>query len=248
MTQDPIRDPNQDSNQDSNHDQVRDPSSGPDAAAGTTPPADPVFAAPTPAGVLPVDGLGDLRLPGPGDGDPSPDVARQAPIPAGGRAGAARTRRVAGRAALAVVALAVVGGAVAAGVTTARERATTPVPAAVAQARDVNAVQLVLGSCLRDVPPGDVGRVTVVPCTDEHVAQVVGRTDSATGAVWPGHDALVRKASADCGPGLLGAAGREAEGLSFVVLVPSEDGWAAGDRTGLCLAVSGSPGSDDLLV
>ncbi len=150
-------------------------------------------------------------------------------------------------AAVAVAALAVVGGAVAIGVTTARDRATAPVPATVTGAREVNAAQLVLGSCLRDLPPGDVARVTVTPCGDEHEAQVVGRTDSAAGAVWPGHDALVRKASADCGPDLLGAAGREVDGLTFVVLTPSEDGWAAGDRTGLCVAVTATAGAVDLL-
>ncbi|MFC7878399.1 septum formation family protein [Isoptericola sp. NPDC057391] len=215
-----------------------------------TTPAEPVFAAPTPAGVLPTEGLADLaELGPPGAGDdgaaPPRDAAPGAAAPGGD--GTARARRLAGRAAVAVVALAVVGGAVTIGVTTARDRATAPVPAAVNGAREVNAVQLVLGSCLRDLPPGDVGRVTVVPCAGEHGAQVVGRTDSAAGAVWPGHDALVRKASADCGPGLLGAAGREVEGLAFVVLTPSEDGWSAGDRTGLCVAVSPSPGAVDLL-
>ncbi|MGE9364978.1 septum formation family protein [Isoptericola nanjingensis] len=218
------------------------------APGSAPPPAEPVFAAPTPAGALPADGLTGLGLPGTGDDDAAPAPGDAVPgTPRAGVAGRVRARRVAGRAAVAVVALAVVGGAVAIGVATAHARATAPVPAAVTGAREVNAAQLVLGSCLRELPPGDVGRVTVVPCASEHGAQVVGRTDSAAGAVWPGHDALVRKASADCGPGLLGAAGREDEGPTFVVLTPSEDGWAAGDRTGLCVAVSAAPGTADLL-
>lgn len=229
--------------QDANPQDPTDPS--PDAGRV---PAEPVFAAPTPAGVLPADGLADLGLPGAGADEAAPGGAPQRAARTVDTARAARTRRVAGRAAVAVVALAVVGGAVAIGVTTARDRATAPVPATVTGAREVNAAQLVLGSCLRDLPPGDVGRVTVVPCADGHTAQVVGRTDSASGAVWPGHDALVRKASTDCGPGLLGAAGRDVEGLTFVVLTPSEDGWAAGDRTGLCLAASATPKEGDLLV
>jgi len=105
----------------------------------------------------------------------------------------------------------------------------------------------VLGSCLRDLPSGDVGRVTAVPCDDEHAAQVVGRTDSAPGAVWPGGDALAQRASAVCGPELLGPTGREADGLRFVVLTPSQEGWSRGDRTGLCLAVTDAPGTHDLL-
>ncbi|MFD6136514.1 septum formation family protein [Isoptericola sp. NPDC060257] len=217
------------------------------APGSAPPPAEPVFAAPTPAGVLPADGLVGLGLPGTGDDGAAPPGDAVPRAPRAGGAGTARARRGAGRAAVAVVALAVVGGAVAIGVAAARDRATAPVPAVVTGAREVNATQLVLRSCLRDLPPGDVGRVTVVPCASEHGAQVVGRTDSAAGAVWPGHDALVRKASADCGPGLLGAAGREDVGPTFVVLTPSEDGWAAGDRTGLCVAVSASPATSDLL-
>ncbi|MEL7977365.1 septum formation family protein [Isoptericola sp. F-RaC21] len=224
-------------------DPAQDPA--PDAARD---PAEPVFAPPTPPGALPAEGLAELSLPGTDDGPSGPGGARSGAASSGGTRGAVRARRrIAGRAAVAVVALAVVGGAVAIGVTTARDRAAAPVPAAVTGAREVNAVQLVLGSCLRDLPAGDVGRVTVAPCADEHAAQVVGRTDSAADAEWPGHDALVRKASASCGPELLGAAGRDVEGLSYVVLTPSEDGWAAGDRTGLCVAVSGSPGTADLL-
>ena len=232
---------------------TQDPAQNPsdERASGTAhaadSPAEPVFAAPTPAGALPADGLAGLGLPGTGDDDATPPHGAAQGPPRGGAPGTVRARRVAVRAAVAVAAVAVVGGAVAIGVATARDRATAPVPAAVTGAREVNAAQLVLGSCLRDLPPGDVGRVTVTPCGDEHGAQVVGRTDSAAGAVWPGHDALVRKASADCGPDLLGAAGHEVEGLTFVVLTPSEDGWAAGDRTGLCVAVSATAGAVDLL-
>jgi len=197
--------------------------------------------------VLPAEGLADLDLPAPahaGGGDASPGTGRTS---SGRPADTARSRRLAARAAAAVVVLAVVGGAIAIGVTTARDRAWAPLPAAVTGARDANAVQLVLGSCLRDLPPGDVGRLTVVPCSDEHAAQVVGRTDSAKGAVWPGHDALVRRTSAVCGAEQLGPSGRDVDGVTFVVLTPSEDGWSDGDRAGLCLAVTDGPGTRDLL-
>ncbi|SKC76095.1 septum formation family protein [Krasilnikoviella flava] len=214
----------------------------------TAPPSEPVFAAPTPRGALPAEGLADLGLPGtapPPEGPARPGGAGTGARPTG--ADRARSRRLAVRTGVGIIAVAVVGGAVALGVTAARDRARTPVPAAVPGPQEVNAVQLVLGSCLRDLPAGDVGRVTVVPCDDEHAAQVVGRTDSAAGAVWPGQDALVRTVSATCGPELLGAASRDAEGVTFVVLTPSEAGWESGDRTGLCLATTVSPGSVDLL-
>jgi len=223
----------------------------------TEPDDEPVFAAPTPPGALPAEGLADLGLPGgdhgvAGGGGDARAGAGPGSTPDGAPAGgAAQSRRVALRAGAAVLALAVVGGAVAVGVTTAGDRGREPLPAAVTAPREANAVQLVLGSCLRDLPAGDVGRVTVVPCDEEHVAQVVGRTDADPDAAWPGRDALVRAVSATCGPELLGAAGRqvdgEDEGLSFVVLTPSQDGWAADDRTSLCLAVSAAPGAVDLL-
>ena len=220
------------------------PEPSPETAPG---PPGPTFASPTPAGVLPAEGLADLELPGPPSAGGADAASPRSGSSSSGRPAAARSRRVAATAAAAVVALAVVGGAVAIGVTTAHDRAWSPLPAAVTGARDANAVQLVLGSCLRDLPSGDVGRLTVVPCTDEHAGQVVGRTDSAKGAVWPGHDALVRRASAVCGPEQLGASGRDVEGVSFVVLTPSEDGWSEGDRAGLCVAVTDDPGTLDLL-
>jgi hypothetical protein len=212
---------------------------------------EPVFAAPTPPGMLPAEGLADLQLPGtartddaaPGDGAAAPPGAGRPGRPAD----PTRTRRLALRWGAAAVVLAVVGGAVVLGVTAERDRAREPLPATVAGAREANAVQLVLGSCVRELPAGDVGRVTVVPCDAEHTAQVVGRTDASADAVWPGRDDLVRRVSALCGPELLGPGGRETKGVTFVVLTPSEDGWSQGDRTGLCLAVTDAAWTADLL-
>ncbi|MGW8568635.1 septum formation family protein [Isoptericola sp. NPDC055881] len=210
-----------------------------------TPPDEPVFAAPTPPGALPAEGLAELHLPATPT-TPGPTTAPDGTSP-GRRPGSGRARRGVLWAGAAVAVLAVVGGGVALGVTSARHRAWEPLPAAVTQPVEANAVQLVLGSCLRELPTGDVGRVTVVPCSDEHAAQVVGRTDSAPGAVWPGPDALGRRASAVCGAQQLGGTGREVEGVRFVVLTPSEAGWTSGDRASLCLAVTPAPASDDLL-
>jgi hypothetical protein len=235
-----------------------DPSSGPHSEPtaapsgpppGATPPAtpeEPVFAAPTPPGALPAEGLTDLHL---------PDLPQHGPASAGGAPGttsprrtvSARARRRLLWAGTAVAVLAVAGGVTGIAVTTARDRAWEPLPAAVPEPVEANAVQLVLGTCLRGLPAGDVGRVAAVPCDDAHVAQVVGRTDSDPGAVWPGGDALVQRASTVCGPEQLGSAGREVDGVRFVVLTPSEEGWSRGDRTGLCLAVTDEPGAHDLL-
>ncbi|WP_125772823.1 septum formation family protein [Antribacter gilvus] len=121
----------------------------------------------------------------------------------------------------------------------------------VASAQEADAVQLVLGTCVEQLPPdGAVTGVTVVPCAEEHSAQVVGRTDFAPEAIWPGEDAARQRVSQVCGPDQLGEAARAAESsasLTYVVWTPSEQSWADGDRVGLCLASSASPSTGSLL-
>lgn len=203
---------------------------------------EPTFAPPTPPGLLPADELTHPALPAapavpgtparlgpPGTPGPPPGSPREP----------ARTGRSRPRVLAAVVAgLVVVALGVVAGVQVAKDRAWAPVAADVAESRDANAVQLVLGSCLDDLPAdGPVGTVRVVPCDSPHGAQVVGRYDSPGDAVWPGRDDLVALASAACGPDLLRPAAEHlAAGLRFVVWTPSEESWADGDRAGLCLA------------
>lgn len=227
-------------------------------------PEGPVFASPSPVGAVPdlsgvvLPGPDGTRSAGPGassSGGPHGGAAPWAAGPPAGadpdpaaRAAARRTRR---RRALlvtgGVAAVALVGTGIALGVEQARERAWAPVEAALEAPRDANVVQLVLGSCVRDLPDGDLDRLTAVPCAEEHAAQVVGRTDAAADVVWPGAEALAGRAAAVCGPEELGAAGRETAGVGFVVVTPTEGGWDAGDRTSLCLAVTAEPGTADLL-
>ncbi|WP_402462964.1 septum formation family protein [Isoptericola aurantiacus] len=143
--------------------------------------------------------------------------------------------------------------AVAAGVssvtTRAHDDAWVPLAADVTEPTTANAVQLVLGSCVAEVPPdAEVGVVQVVPCTSEHSAQVVGRTDSAPDEVWPGDDVVAARAARICTPDLLGprAAGA-GDGVALVVWAPSEASWEAGDRTGLCVATTTAPATGSLL-
>jgi hypothetical protein len=132
-----------------------------------------------------------------------------------------------------------------------RERAWEPLPTALTEPTGAYAVQLVLGSCVGELPDdGLVRRVEAVPCDEPHEAQVVGRTDAAPDAVWPGDDAVATRVARTCGPDLLGPDAREAgaaDGLRFVVWAPSEQSWADGDRTGLCLAVGAEPRTGSLL-
>ncbi|AEG43101.1 septum formation family protein [Isoptericola variabilis] len=239
-------------------------------------PSEPTFASPTPPGSLPPADLDRVHLPGPApvpahapdDGTPAPygdAAAAYGPPGAYGTPGAyaaprgpspspsprSRSRR---RLAVAIVAVAVVAvlAAVVALVTqSARERSWEPLPATLEEPVRAQAVQLVLGSCVAELPDdGLVRGVQAVPCADPHEAQVVGRTDAAPDAVWPGDDAVAARTARGCGPDLLGPQAREsgaADGLRYVVWVPSEDSWADGDRTGLCLAVSAEPRTGTLL-
>ncbi|WP_418275146.1 septum formation family protein [Isoptericola jiangsuensis] len=175
--------------------------------------------------------------------------APDGPTPAE-RAAARRRARiwVAGTLGLIVVVVGLAAG-VSAAVSGAHERAWAPVPADVDAPRDVNAVQLVLGSCVADLPASDVvTSVEVVPCADPHAAQVVGRTDAAPDAVWPGDDVAARRAATNCSADLLGSQARQAaDSWSFVVWAPTEESWQDGDRAGLCLAVGSEKATGNLL-
>ncbi|MBF0689353.1 MAG: hypothetical protein IR158_16505 [Cellulomonas sp.] len=120
-------------------------------------------------------------------------------------------------------------------VTDARSR---PLPADVTAATEAYAVQLVTGSCLADLPgDGEVERVDVVPCGDPHAAQVVAQYGFDPAAVWPGQEAAHARVARAC----VLSDDEVAAGVRVVTWAPTPAGWAAGDRTGLCLAVPPSP-------
>lgn len=99
-------------------------------------------------------------------------------------------------------------------------------------ATSVASARVGTGHCLKQLPAdGDLGRVTVVPCSAPHVAEVIGALALPAGA-WPGQqgvdDSLARWCEMD--------STEKAAGFHTVVWAPSERGWGQGDRTGLCLA------------
>ncbi len=124
-----------------------------------------------------------------------------------------------------------------------------PLAGDVAAPQSAHARQLVLGSCLADLPPaGEVADVDVVPCADEHHAQVVARTDFAADSVWPGQAAADARVARVCTAEVLGeGADADADALTLWVWAPSEASWDDGDRTGLCLAASDEPLTGSLL-
>jgi hypothetical protein len=163
-------------------------------------------------------------------------------------AGAAGSRGTRGRGlAVAGTVLGVVGTLVwaalaAIGIGTAL--ASRPLPADVAGPVDARARQLVAGSCVAELPPdGSVDRVRVVPCDQEHAAQVVTAYDFPADASWPGAPEVTGRVHAAC---TLTEAERE-QGLRMVAWAPTAASWSQGDRTGLCLAVPPEPVTGSLL-
>lgn len=108
-----------------------------------------------------------------------------------------------------------------------------------------NAVQVVVGNCLERLPAdgGYVADVLVVPCADEHRAQVVASVE-LSGDAFPGAGRSAALTSNACGPEVLGD--DPDEGLERVVWTPTVASWADGDRTGLCLVTSDDPLTQDL--
>ena len=123
--------------------------------------------------------------------------------------------------------------------------------AMLAEPQEAHPLQLVLGSCVESIPAdGEVSEVLAVPCDAAHTAQVVGRTDFADAAVWPGRDDVDRRIVQVCGTKQLGPVARTgpiAGSVTYVVWGPSEKSWDDGDRVGLCLATTADPITQDLL-
>ena len=127
------------------------------------------------------------------------------------------------------------------------DAAVRPLPEDLDEPRTAHARQLVLGTCLAELPDdGEVTRVQAVPCADPHEAQVVARTDFAQDALWPGQDVADAKVSRVCTPAVL-SDDAPTDGVELVVWSPSEASWAEGDRTGLCVASTAAPTEGSLI-
>ncbi len=127
-----------------------------------------------------------------------------------------------------------------------REAQTKPLTADVTSTQTAHSRQLVLGNCLAELPAnGDVAKVKVVPCKEEHRAQVVARTEFDDDASWPGQDAANGQVARICVSDVLSK--NAPADLELVVWAPSKGSWSDGDRVGLCLAGSTSALPDNLL-
>jgi hypothetical protein len=109
-----------------------------------------------------------------------------------------------------------------------------PLPSDVDSPRDAHAQQLVTGNCLEPMPSdGPVDAVHVVPCADPHVAQVITAYEFGEDALWPGQKVADTRVARSC---VLDQSELDA-GVTAVTWAPTQESWARGDRTGLCLAV-----------
>lgn len=109
---------------------------------------------------------------------------------------------------------------------------------------EVNVVQLDVGACITALPSGErAKRVTVVPCTTAHRAEVVA-TMTYLEASWPGDESarsqLLNYCGAEIQPGedadAIFKPADWADGLRWVAWVPTAAAWNDDNRTGLCIA------------
>lgn len=108
-----------------------------------------------------------------------------------------------------------------------------PQPGDVAHPRTVAAANLAVGNCIDTLPPAEeVGEIRLVPCAQEHIAQVV-TTHELTGD-FPGDAELATQATQTCATDV---GNLDAADASFVpwYLVPSETGWNQGNTQVVCL-------------
>lgn len=103
----------------------------------------------------------------------------------------------------------------------------------VSQPQQANPQQLNVGHCLAELPDGEkVPKVTVVPCTEEHEAEVVAVEDlGGFFDLWPGQSRLDTTLGERCRT----AAPDAASAGTLMAWTPTETGWRTWDRTGFCL-------------
>lgn len=113
---------------------------------------------------------------------------------------------------------------------------TTPTPGDVDAPRTVHARALATGNCIATLPPQqEVGELTLVPCSTEHLAQVLSVTEFGSGVTYPGPDGALSAGEEMCSSAF--DALDETRFLRWV-LVPTAPAWDDGVRTVACIARS----------
>lgn len=103
----------------------------------------------------------------------------------------------------------------------------------VAEARTIAAANLAVGNCIATLPPAQqVGEVRLVPCAEEHIAQVV--TLHELSGDFPGDAALADQAVSTCTTDVAQVDDGDASIVPWY-LVPSAAGWEQGNTQVVCL-------------
>jgi hypothetical protein len=109
-----------------------------------------------------------------------------------------------------------------------------------AQGTSVQAVDLKTGDCVKDASESELPTwVKRVRCDRPHYGEVLAVLTLSDTPTYPGGEAL-RARSDECGPTFFDYAPNSPEGPTFRVAVayPTADGWANGERSVVCVAMS----------
>ena len=103
----------------------------------------------------------------------------------------------------------------------------------------VSVFELEPGTCLKELADGAaVLNVSVVPCDEQHAAEVVASL-RMPGGRWPGAAAVEEFATAQCVPAIHSAGVAANPDLRWTYFGPSESSWQTrSDRTVSCVVVS----------
>ncbi len=109
-----------------------------------------------------------------------------------------------------------------------------------AQGKSVQATDLSTGDCIKDSAEGKLPTwVKRVRCDRPHYGEVFAVLALPDTTTYPGEEPL-RARSDECGPSFFDYAPNSPEGPTFRVAVayPTADGWANGERSVVCVAMS----------
>lgn len=108
---------------------------------------------------------------------------------------------------------------------------------AVVSAPSPAADELEAGACFDDPETDSIVEVSLIDCAQPHDYEVVGSV-VLDGEDFPGNEAAVDEARIACEPVFRGYTGFDRGGTAWLLnaLTPTSEGWAAGNRTGTCLA------------
>lgn len=113
--------------------------------------------------------------------------------------------------------------------------------------RTIASANLAVGNCVSVLPPAEsVGEVRVVPCAQEHIAQVISLEEIYAGS-YLGAEETASRAIESC-TAALEDLGETDPPVEPWYLAPSEEGWNQGNHTVVCLARgSAGPSTSDLV-